>query len=80
MKAEITFKSVSPLFEMERNYQKPFTVRQVDLTDERFASLRMGHAQRITIQNPDTGEAFTRPITGWAYIINPQWAIIYFGR
>ena len=89
----LSFKTVSPLFEMERDGAKPFTVRLFDYKDPRFRALsripysdspayKYGFSDRdlwaVKITNPVTGESFTRRLIRWAYLpINPKWVIIY---
>jgi hypothetical protein len=69
-KTVVNFKTVSPLFEMERDGIKPFTTRLLPVTDERFLHLygclschpEMEHELFITITNPETRESFTRNV------------------
>jgi len=89
----IDFKTVSPLFEMERDGIKPFTVRLDDQKDSRFRALSQWefstsstNAWYCRITNPKTGESFTRMIDNidwvWDSTQNARtnWKIIYFGN
>jgi hypothetical protein len=68
----IEFKSVSPLFEMERDGTKPFTTRLVDYQDPRFRALVQWRPDclydpgklpwYIKETNPATGEYFYREL------------------
>ena len=61
----VDFKSVSPLYEMERNGEKPFTTRKIDYRDKRFRVLSQwipGDSWGIRITNPATGESFVREL------------------
>lgn len=83
----VEFKTVSPLFEMERDGIKPFTIRRVEKGDARFRSL--SHASfvdwLIKITNPATGEYFYRKLLGKNFLQgldNTQisdWMILYMG-
>ena len=67
----LNFKSVSPLFEMERNGEKPFTTRKVDSKDKRFRALSQWQPQfkwGIRLINPATGENFIREIVAVSYL------------
>ena len=67
----LDFKSVSPLFEMERDGDKPFTTRKIDSKDKRFSALSQWqpHFQwAIRITNPATGESFVREIAVVSYL------------
>lgn len=67
----LDFKSVSPLFEMERDGEKPFEVRKIDSNDKRFRALSQWqpHFQwGIRITNPATGESFIREIVVVSYL------------
>jgi hypothetical protein len=68
----IEFKTVSPLFEMERDGIKPFTTRQLERGDKRWDLLMdvlyLGTGVVIKITNPQTGESFTRPIKHVTYV------------
>lgn len=88
---EIKFKTVSPLFEMERDGIKPFTTRRWDSKDSRFRALsqwRPAYKWAIRIVNPQTGESFTRELLDHHYIrnratmmlIKPEWVILYLGE
>lgn len=72
----LDFKTVSPLFEMERDGIKPFTERLYDRNDKRFQTLAnyshrnySGCAIRIT--NPNTGESFIREIISTLFLRYP---------
>ena len=88
----INFKSVSPLFEMERDGIKSFTHRLVDPKDKRFRALSQwqpSYNWSIKITNSDTGESFVREILvvdwlryrhweeKWS-IVNYKWRMIIF--
>lgn len=62
---EVTFKSISPFFEKERDGFKRNTVREIDENDERFKALRRKVVTHIYIINPETGAGFTRIITDY---------------
>lgn len=67
----IDFKTVSPLFEMERDGVKPFTVRRADAKDKRFKALSQWNCELdwgIRITNPATGESFVRRIKSTSYL------------
>lgn len=90
----IDFKSVSPLFEMERDGEKPFTTRKIDPHDKRFRALSQWNRDSqwsIRITNPATGESFVRKIKAISYLQywNPSkrctlvfydWKIIIMGE
>lgn len=86
----LEFKTVSPLFEMERDGIKPFTTRRVDIKDSRFRALsqwQLGLDWAIRIVNPSTGETFTRKLIEERYIrdrdlllVQPEWKILYLGE
>jgi len=84
----LPFKTVSPLFEMEKSGEKPFTVRKIDYLDSRFAILKryMDQPTRtepiaIAITNPATGETFIRRLRTLEYLrLSPGWLIIYLGE
>ena len=84
----LPFKTVSPLFEMEKSGTKPFTVRRIDPLDSRFAILlkTMGRVVirddlAIAITNPATGETFTRRLRSLEYLrLAPGWLILYMGE
>ena len=66
----VNFKSVSPLYEMERDGTKPFTTRRIDPKDKRFRALsqwRPHYPWGIRITNPSTGESFIRAIVAVDY-------------
>lgn len=74
----LEFKSVSPLFEMERDGIKPFTTRKVDNKDARFRALaqwNIGWSWAIRITNPATGESFIREIKSVSYVHWVDWHI-----
>lgn len=81
----IEFKTVSPLFEMERDGIKPFTTRLVDYHDCRFRALAQWHPDRlydpqkigwlIKITNPATGEYFYRELIDKLYMPKPDFFI-----
>ena len=76
----IEFKTVSPLFEMERDGIKPFTIRKRD-KDKRFRALAQwieDYKWTIRITNPATGESFDRLITNVSYLFYADWLIIHF--
>ncbi len=67
----IDFKTVSPLFEMERDGEKPFTIRKIDPKDSRFRSLAQwvpAYEWGIRITNPANGESFVREIVAISYL------------
>lgn len=86
----LVFKTVSPLFQMERDGIKPFTVRRVDSEDPRFRALaqwQFGLDWAIQIVNPSTGESFTRRLLSEDYLfdidgllLQPEWKILYLGE
>ena len=88
----LDFKSVSPLFEMERDGDKPFEARKIDSKDKRFRALSQWqpHFQwGIRITNPATGESFIREIVAVSYLwyhynfdfkVNADWKIIVLGE
>lgn len=90
----LDFKSVSPLFEMERDGDKPFEVRKIDLKDKRFRALSQwqpSYNWGIRITNPATGESFIREIIEvsflWYYShsdsgfkADADWKIIVMGE
>lgn len=66
----IDFKTVSPLFEMERDGIKPFTTRLVDRKDKRFRALSQWKREKqwyLRITNPTTGETFCRKLVNVSY-------------
>ncbi len=72
----LSFKTVSPLFEMERDGIKPFTERLYDRRDGRFRILSRwqpwlkynGRGVVIRITNPANGESFCRRLAGKRYM------------
>ena len=67
----IDFKSVSPLFEQERDGDKPFNIRKVDNKDVRFKALSQWSPERdwgLRITNPQTSESFIRRIINVSYL------------
>lgn len=82
----IEFKTVSPLFEMERDGIKPFTERLIDSEDVRFKLLSRwvqfpAITRVIKITNPATGESFVRRFSGAMTLpIHQQWLVIYLGE
>lgn len=89
----LEFKTVSPLFELCRDGQKPFDVRKQDGGDRRFRALSQVRFEDISqkdwyirFTNPATGEAFMRQLLHWDYIrdkegfcVEPTWVILYLG-
>ena len=82
----LEFKTVSPLYEMERDGIKPFTVRKYDSKDKRFRTMSramvLGEKVGIKITNPATGESFIRSFEGMGDVpfITQRWIIIYLGE
>lgn len=89
----LEFKTLSPLFEMERDGEKPFTFRKWDGKDERFRAISQFDNYRavqfwvIRIVNPDSGEWFARRLLSWNYVrrgrwglVHPQWIILHLGE
>lgn len=67
----IEFKTVSPLFEQERDGVKNFTIRKKDRKDKRFRALHQWRCEYdwyIKIKNPETGKDFSRRIKNVAYL------------
>ena len=67
----LDFKTLSPMFEMERDDLKFFTTRKVDPKDKRFRELsrwRPKSKWAIRITNPATGESFVREIHSVCYL------------
>ena len=61
----IDFKTVSPLFELERDGEKPFTARLIDPQDKRFKALAQWQPESkwgLRITNSATGESFIRKL------------------
>ena len=83
----IDFKTVSPLFEMERDGIKPFTTRVYDGKDTRFRQLSHWSAcsedWAIRITNPQTDEQFIRRVIFLKYLrVSPKadWVLIRLGE
>lgn len=86
----LDFKTVSPLFEMERDGIKPFTCRKWAYgRDRRFLSLsqwKHRYTWGIRITNPNTGESFLRKLVGKQYMIDfttqtaYDWVILFLGE
>ena len=67
----LDFKTVSPLFEMERDGVKPFTIRRIEKDDKRQRALsqwQLSWNWRARITNPATGESFIRQIIAVSYL------------
>lgn len=67
----IDFKTVSPLFEEERDGGKNFTLRKVDYKDSRFRVLDQWkdlYDWYIRITNPANSESFIRLIRNVSYL------------
>lgn len=67
----IDFKTVSPLFEQERDGEKPFTIRKIDYKDARFRALAQWTCERewgLRVTNPQTGESFIRRIKNVSFL------------
>ena len=67
----LDFKTVSPRFEMERDGEKPFTVRKIEKEDKRQRALSQWQprfAWLVRITNPATGESFLRRIVAVSYL------------
>ena len=81
MNTIVEFKTVSPLFEMERDGIKPFTTRKLDIMDERRSAIFNPLVNvEIKIINPSTGESFTREVTHYSYVYftNNEWINIHW--
>ncbi len=76
----ITFKTMPGFFEMERDGEKPFTVRRIGQNDQRFRSLFLGEATTIQIVNTETGESFLRELTSFTRLSPhaPDWVAIHW--
>lgn len=79
MNKKIAFKSKPFYFKKERDGEKPNTIREVDLKDQRFQELHNRSLGKsglgvIRIINAATGEWFERKITDVSYFKN--WVII----
>ena len=73
----LDFKIVSPLFEMERDGEKPFTIRRIDPKDKRFRALshwRPEYKWGIRITNPTTSESFIREIKVVSFVLYHQYS------
>ena len=83
----LPFKQVSPLYEMAKSGEMPFTVRKIDYLDSRFAILKqrmerayIGDDLAIQITNPATSESFTRKLRLIEHVrLSPGWMILYLG-
>ena len=81
----LPFKQFSPLYEMAKSGEMPFTVRKVDYLDSRFAILEqrmerayIGDDIAICITNPATGDTFTRKLKAIEHVrLSPDWLILY---
>jgi hypothetical protein len=72
----LEFKTVSPLFEMERDGKKYFTERLIDAKDSRFRALSQWKHEYdwlIRIVNPVTGESFVRHIFNVGRMLVYDW-------
>lgn len=84
----LEYKTVSPLFEMERDGLKPFTIRHIEKGDPRVKSLSQASFVNwlIKITNPATGEYFYRELIGRNILEGPgktqlsDWTILYMGK
>jgi hypothetical protein len=86
----LEFKTVSPLFEMERDGIKPFTTRLWDNNDSRFITLATRRykfigRRNITIKivNPANGESFCRRFLSYqnvSSVFAPGWVNIWLGE
>jgi hypothetical protein len=80
----IEFKTVSPLFEMERDGIKPFTTRFNDKMDKRFGVIcelaALGTRFNIRIRNPANGESFIREANhiSWVAWTHADWLNIHW--
>lgn len=66
----LDFKTVSPLFEIERDGEKPFSIRKID-KGKRFRALsqwKPWHKWGMRMTNPATGESFVREIKEVSYL------------
>ena len=67
----LDYKTVSPLFEMERDGMKPFTIRHIEKGDKRqraFSQWKPAWDWYVRITNPATGESFLRKIIAVSYL------------
>jgi len=74
----IDFKTACPLFELERDGLKPFTIRLVDYKDKRFKSLAQWQQHfdwALRITNPANGESFIRKIVSIDFVRYVDWKI-----
>ena len=86
----LDFKTISPLFEWERDGGKPFTDRRWDGKDKRFRALAQFHKDfnwGVRITNPATGDSFVRKLLEWGWIwdgdgilVEPNWVILHLGE
>ena len=81
----VEFKTVSPLFEMERDGIKPFTTRKLDPMEERMFSVAAflnGIPMRIQITNPINYEGFERKVSHVSVIPHTrrQWLNIHWSH
>jgi hypothetical protein len=76
----IEFKTVSPLFEMERDDIKPFTTRLYDEKDPRFKDAGFSPVGVIIkITNPVNGESFCRVVDRVEFLpVKPDWVNFYW--
>ena len=90
-KKVLEFKTISPLFEMCRDGEKPFDIRLYDPKDKRFRALsQLPYSYQgtnsikgwgVKFSNPSTGESFTRNLLHWKYLpVQPAWIIMYLGE
>jgi len=89
----LEYKTVSPLFEMERDGVKLFTIRHIEKGDPRVRLLSRAplffHTPSVMwllkITNPATGEYFYRKLIGKDILKGPgqtqlsDWMILYMG-
>lgn len=67
----LDWKSVSPLFEWERDGEMPFTVRKIEKGDKRQRALSQWHPNlhwAVRLTNPATGESFIREIVAVSFL------------
>ena len=64
----ITFRSEPFFFYKEKDGTKPFTVRKLEDTEERYIALNKMTATHITIAHTNGMESFTRKITDVTYM------------
>ena len=83
-KTVVEFKTVSPLFEMERDGIKPFTTRLWDTSDKRFNTvldlMDFNETFEIQIINPETNESFIRTTNAaeWVLYTKHKWVNIHW--